>query len=63
MEITLPRCDAILKACDDAGVRLCTIFPSRFSAGNRALKDAIDGGRVGKRKIARVRREPPQSSP
>jgi UDP-N-acetyl-2-amino-2-deoxyglucuronate dehydrogenase len=48
LEITLPRCDAIIKACDDAGVRLCTIFPSRFSAANLALKSAIDSGRFGK---------------
>src|SRR5436190_1031235 len=31
LEITLPRCDAIIRACDEAGVRLCTIFPSRFT--------------------------------
>ncbi len=48
MEITLPRCDAIIQACDAAGVRLCTIFPSRFSAANRALKKAIDDGRFGR---------------
>jgi predicted dehydrogenase len=48
LEITLPRCDAIIAACDEAGVRLCTIFPSRFSAANLALKTAIDTGRFGK---------------
>src|SRR4051794_20080489 len=48
LEITLPRCDAIIDACQGSGVRLCTIFPSRFSAANRALKDAIDGGRFGR---------------
>ena len=48
LEITLPRCDAIIKACDDAGVRLCTIFPSRFSAANLTLKAAIDTGRFGR---------------
>ena len=31
LEITLPRCDAIINACDESGVRLCTIFPSRFT--------------------------------
>ena len=46
MEITLPRCDAIIQACDAAGVRLCTIFPSRFSAANRALKQAIDAAKT-----------------
>jgi predicted dehydrogenase len=48
LEITLPRCDAIIDACDKAGVRLCTIFPSRFSAANRTLKAAIETGRFGK---------------
>src|SRR5262249_2374969 len=44
LEITLPRCDAIIDACDRAGVRLCTIFPSRFSPANVSLKQAIDLG-------------------
>jgi predicted dehydrogenase len=48
LEITLPRCDAIIDACDASGVRLCAIFPSRFSAANMALKDAIDTGRFGR---------------
>lgn len=48
LEITLERCDAIIRACDEAGVRLCTIFPSRFSSANIALKSAIDAGRFGR---------------
>lgn len=48
LEITLPRCDAIIAACDESGVRLCTIFPSRFSEANLALKTAIDTGRFGR---------------
>ena len=48
LEITLERCDAIIAACDHAGVRLCTIFPSRFSPANVALKVAIDTGRFGR---------------
>lgn len=48
LEITLPRCDAIINACDAAGVRLCTIFPSRFSAANLRLKEAIETGRFGR---------------
>jgi len=48
LEITLARCDAIIDACDAAGVRLCTIFPSRFTPANRRLKEAIDGGRFGR---------------
>ena len=48
LEITLPRCDAIIGASDANGVRLCAIFPSRFSAANVALKQAIDAGRFGR---------------
>ncbi len=48
LEITLERCDAIIDACDAAGVRLCTIFPSRFSPANVTLKKAIENGRFGK---------------
>lgn len=47
LEITLARCDKLIAACRKAGVQLCTIFPSRFSAANRVLKDAIDEGRFG----------------
>lgn len=45
LEITLDRCDHIIHACKAAGVKLCTIFPSRFSPANIALKDAIAAGR------------------
>jgi predicted dehydrogenase len=48
LEITLARCDAIIDACDRAGVRLCTIFPSRFSPANARLKEAIEAGRFGR---------------
>jgi len=48
LEITLSRCDAIIRACDESGVRLCTIFPSRFTEANRQLKHAIDSGRFGR---------------
>jgi predicted dehydrogenase len=48
LEITLPRCDAIIRACDENGVRLCTIFPSRFTEANQVLKRAIDAGRFGR---------------
>ena len=47
LEITLRRCDRIIRACEKNNVRLCTIFPSRFSPVNRELKAAIDSGRFG----------------
>jgi predicted dehydrogenase len=48
LEITLPRCDAIIDACDASGTRLCTIFPSRYSTANARLKEAIELGRFGR---------------
>jgi len=48
LEITLGRCDSIIRACDESGVRLCTIFPSRFGEANRRLKAAIEAGRFGR---------------
>ena len=48
LEITLKRCDAIINACRENNVKLCTIFPSRFGAANKAIKQAIDSGRFGK---------------
>ena len=48
LEITLSRCDAIINAAAKAGVQLGAILPSRFSAANLALKQAIDSGRFGK---------------
>ena len=52
LEITAERCDRIIEACDKNGVRLCTIFPSRFGDANRALKAAVDGGRFGRLTLA-----------
>jgi len=48
LEITLERCDRLIDACDRAGVRLCTIFPSRFADANVVLKQAVDAGRFGR---------------
>ena len=48
LEITLERCDQIIDACRRHGVKLCTIFPSRFGDANQALKAAVDAGRFGR---------------
>lgn len=48
LEITLARCDDIINACQSNNVRLCAIFPSRFSPVNIALKEAIAAGRFGR---------------
>jgi predicted dehydrogenase len=48
LEVTGPRCQKIIDACDKAGVKLCTIFPSRFANANVTLKAAIDAGKFGR---------------
>jgi len=48
LEISLPRCDAMIEACEKAGVLLCGIFPSRFHEAPRALKTAAEAGRFGR---------------
>ncbi len=52
LEITLARCDDIINACEKNNVRLCAIFPSRFTPVNQALKAAVEGGRFGKLTLA-----------
>ena len=48
LEISLARCDAMIKACDEAGVKLGGIVQSRFADANVAVKQAIDAGRFGR---------------
>jgi predicted dehydrogenase len=48
LEVTLKRCDRIIRACEDAGVTLSTIFPSRFHESSQLIKKAIDKGRFGR---------------
>lgn len=48
LEITTARCDAIIEACEENKVQLCTIFPSRFGDANLALKAAIEAGKFGR---------------
>jgi predicted dehydrogenase len=48
LEVTLARCDKLIAACRKHTVKLCTIFPSRFSPASQVLKAAIDEGRFGR---------------
>ncbi len=42
LDINLQRCDAIIEAAEKAGVKLATIFPSRWSECNRMMKEAVE---------------------
>ena len=48
LEITLARCDAIIDACRKGGVKLATIFPSRFNDSSQRVEAAVDAGRFGR---------------
>ena len=46
LEITGVRCQRIIDACDKTGVRLCTIFPSRFGDANVDFESCCRGRKV-----------------
>ncbi|MEM7478108.1 MAG: Gfo/Idh/MocA family oxidoreductase [Planctomycetota bacterium] len=48
LDVTVDRCDQMIAACEAAGVKLATIFPSRFHQSSKLMKGAVDGGRFGK---------------
>ena len=48
IETTLEKADALIEACDCAGVKLGVIFQSRFLPAVQRIKQAIDEGRLGK---------------
>lgn len=47
LEVTLEKCDRIIEAADKQGVRVSTIFPSRFHEISREIKQAVGDGRFG----------------
>jgi UDP-N-acetyl-2-amino-2-deoxyglucuronate dehydrogenase len=47
LEVTTARCDRLIDACDKFGVRLGTIFPSRFHRSAQLLKTAMEQERFG----------------
>ncbi len=47
MDITLRRCDAMIEACDQAGVTLAVIFQRRTLRIVHAVKEAIASGEIG----------------
>ena len=52
LEITLRRCDKIIRECEKQGVTLSTIFPSRFHESSQLLKKAVDDGKFGRLALA-----------
>ena len=48
LDITLEHCDAVIKACDDAGVKLMCIFQSRYLESCKQIRQAVEDGRLGR---------------
>jgi UDP-N-acetyl-2-amino-2-deoxyglucuronate dehydrogenase len=47
LEVTLQRCDKIIDECEKQGVKLSTVFQSRFHDSSLKMKKAVDAGRFG----------------
>jgi len=48
IEITLAAADRLIGACEEQGVTLAVISQHRWDPGMRALKELVDGGRLGR---------------
>ena len=47
LEVTLDRCDQLIRACENNGVVLSTIFQSRFHRSSQLLLQAVNDNRFG----------------
>lgn len=48
IEVSIERADALIKACEEAGVKLGVIFQNRLKPGYLKLKEAVQSGKIGK---------------
>ncbi|RXK56067.1 Gfo/Idh/MocA family oxidoreductase [Oleiharenicola lentus] len=52
LEITPARCDQIIAAAEQQGVKVAAIFQGRFGAGAQKVKAAVEAGRLGRLVLA-----------
>ena len=55
MALTLEDADAMIAACDQAGVKLFVVKQNRYNLPVQKLREAVDGGRFGKLTMGTVR--------
>jgi predicted dehydrogenase len=55
IEVTLERADRMIAACRQAGVVLAVDFESRYMADNVRIRQAIEGGRLGRLVLGEAR--------
>lgn len=52
LDISLARCDAMIDACEKAGVQLGGVFQSRFHETSALIRKTLDSGRFGRLTLA-----------
>jgi UDP-N-acetyl-2-amino-2-deoxyglucuronate dehydrogenase len=55
IDVSVERADALIQACDAAGVKLGLFFQDRFAPGLMRLRQAIDDGALGRLLLASAR--------
>ena len=55
MSLSLPDADAMIRACDAAGVKLFVVKQNRFNVPVQKLREAVEAGRFGKMVLGTVR--------
>jgi len=55
MSVSVADCDAIIAACDAAGVKLTVNFVTRFRNAPKAMKRLVDDGAIGEIRIVEMR--------
>jgi predicted dehydrogenase len=55
MALTLEDADAMIRVCDEAGIKLFVVKQNRFNVPIVKLREALDGGRFGKLVLGTVR--------
>lgn len=55
LALTLDDADAMIKACDEAGVRLFVVKQNRFNVPVVKLREALEAGRFGKIVLGTIR--------
>lgn len=54
LEVSVEKAEALVRACEDANVKLAVVFQHRFRPGALALKKVLNAGRLGRLAISNV---------
>ena len=54
LEVSVEKAEALVRACENANVKLAVVFQHRFRPGALALKKVLNAGRLGKLAVSNV---------